>query len=525
MLKGLLLKAVVCGILCLLTGTSVISGMNGDILPTDFTKDGSQRTNQILDENSVICGYVKEIETGDPLVNVDVHLYWEDSQGNYGSNWTYTDTIGFYHFDTAAVEFRLYFYYEDYFNEHSSMMSVGENEMFWYNISLIPVPPETVFIFGFITDDSSGEPVEGASVNLQWNDDEGHYWSNYTTSNFSGYYFIGAIPGMTRLYVDCDDYYNYYSEYFFTQNNSLIWFNVSLVPYPPVSAVVCGYITDAGNGNPIPDASINLNCNTEYGSFNNYTNTNGIGFYSLGTIPGSVRIYVSESNYESTYSENYNIDENETLWINLSMEYEPEVTSRVRGYVVDNETYAAVRNAFVRFDWKDEAGHFYSEYTFTDQKGFYSIMAPKGTLQFLITGNGYTNQHISWFDIDENTEIWLNATLSPEITLIFTKPQLGIYIFNKSRFPLLSKFLSSSFPNFKPLIIGRLEITVNITKSTLGCNRVEFYIDNIHQWTDSEAPFTYYWNERSFSRHVIRAIAYDNAGPCTIETITVQKIL
>ena len=43
-----------------------------------------------------------------------------------------------------------------------------------------------------------------------------------------------------------------------------------------------------------------------------------------------------------------------------------------------------------------------------------------------------------------------------------------------------------------------MEITVNITKSTLGCNRVEFYIDISIAGTDTEAPFTYYWNRERF---------------------------
>jgi rubredoxin len=517
------LKAVVCGILCVVVG--MIPSITGDVVTRGHVKEEQQCVNTFSDENSVICGYVHDSETGDPLANVNVQQEWHDSQGNYWSNYTTTDATGFYHLNTAAVTFRLYFYYEDYFRGYSPMMSIGENEILWYNVSLIPIPPVTVHFSGFITDNFSGEPIQDAQISLNWRDAEGHYWYNYTSTNSSGYYYIGAIPGETYIYVYKNNYYSYSSDAFFTENNSLVWFNVSLVPYPPVCAIICGYVTDAQNGDPLPDASVNLYCTTEYGQWHNSTHTNTIGFFSVGSIQGVVDLSAYKTSYSSLWVDNLVINENETRWVNLSLEYQPKETSLIQGYVVDAETSAVVRNAFVRFDWKDAVGHFYSKYTFTDQKGYYWINAPKGELQFLFTGNGYSNQQVAWFEINENAECWLNASLSPEITLVFSKPQPGVYINNESIFPALAKILSRFFPKSKPLIIGPLEIVVNITKSTLGCNRVEFYIDGSYRWTDSEAPFTYYWRNISFFTHVIRVIAYDNAGPCRIETLTVRKIL
>jgi 5-hydroxyisourate hydrolase-like protein (transthyretin family) len=525
MKRNLISKVVVFGMIALCMSVSVVSGTNGSIWTISPGEEEYQYTSQISDENSMICGYVNDRDSGVPLANVDVEQDWWDSQGHYGWNSTQTNATGFYYFNTAAVDFQLYFTNEDYFREYSSTMSIGEHEILWYNISMIPIPPETVYFYGVITDNSSGEPVEGADIDIYWYDTEGHSWNNDTQSNSSGYYCLGAIPGETYITVYYDNYFRFYSEELFTENDSLIWYNISLIPFPSVSAIVCGYITDAQTGDPIPDASVNLHCYVEHGYFSNYTHTNGIGFYSLGTIPGSVDLYVYKLDYASSYSDNHLITEDETLWMNLTLEYEPMETSLLKGYVVDSETSSVVRNAFIRYDWKDDVGHFSSDYTFSDQKGFYSIPAPKGTIQLMITANGYTNQQSSWFDIDEYTELWFNTTLTPEITLKITKPQPGVYINNESRFPMLSKFISRFLPGFPPLIIGPIEITVNITRSTMGCNRVEFYIDHKYMWTDVEAPFTYYWRAIGFSKHVIKVIAYDNAGPCTIETLTVRKII
>ena len=484
-------------------------------------------TNQICDENSEICGFVSDNETGNPLDNVDVDFYWVDQQGNQGWNTTYTDAEGWYHFNTAAVDFVLDFSHSNYFHESSSWLSVGENEICWFNISLIPTPEQTVHIQGYITDNTSGEPIEGAEIVLYWTDNQGHYWENYSESNASGYYSIRSIPGRTQIIVDYLHYYFTYSIELFTENNSHIWLNISLIPYPPVSAQVYGYITDAELGDPIPDASVHLYCDTESGQFYNYTHTNEIGFYSIGTIPGDVVLMAYKNHYNTAWSTNYDIGENETIWVNLTLTFYPTENSRIKGYVIDSETHAAIRNAFIRYDWKDNAGHFFSRSTFTDQKGYYSINTPAGTVQCFITGDGYANQQTSWFFIEEYTEQWLNITLTPEIAVMFAKPQPGIFINNESRFPILSKILSRFFPKSIPLIIGPLEITVNVLKSSLGCNRVEFYIDTIYYGTDSRAPFTYYWNQTDSFKHTheIRVIAYDNAGPCTIETIRVRKLL
>jgi hypothetical protein len=519
MTKPLMTKAVICVILCVCIGMSVIPNTQG-------TQE-DQSMSLISDENSVICGYVTYYETGDPFENVYVYFHWQDSEGNQGSNWTYTDDTGFYQFNTTAVEFYLNFYHENYFEAHSNWMTIEENQILWFNTSLMLIPPQTVQFHGFISDNSTGELIDGAHISVIWDDYEGHFWENYTNSDSTGYYSIGAIPGRNLILVRQDNYFDYESEVFYTENNSVIWLNISILPFPPTSVLVQGFITDAETGDPIPYASVSIQCHHGEGYFHNSTSADEVGFYSMRTISGTLVVWASKSNYDATTSYYYEAVDNETLWFNFTMIFQPVENSEIKGYVMDSQTHGAVRNAFVRYDWKDQIGHFYSKYTFTDQKGFYSIKAPKGSVQFLITGNGYYNQQMPWFSVEDDTDYWMNTTLTPEISVVFTKPQPGIYINNESRFPLLSRILGRFFPQSKPLIIGPVEILVNVTKSSMGCDRVEFYIDSLYRGTDVQAPFTYYWNQPGFliQKHEIQVIAYDNAGPCTIETITVWKFI
>ncbi len=322
-----------------------------------------------------------------------------------------------------------------------------------------------------------------------------------------------------------ENYFNFRSQNIITEENTTIWLNISLIPYPPVSAKVCGYITDAQTNTPITDVHVHLDCKTETNDWwYNYTNTNEIGYYSLGTIPGRIDIYAHETNYGSSDSDYYYIDENETIWINLSLEFEPEENAFINGYVIDDETSGIVRNAFIQITWKDELGHFMSKNTFTDQKGFYSITVPNGSIQCLFTGNGYHGQQTSWFNIDKGETAWVNITLSPEINAKITKPLQGIYINNETRFPILNKFIQRFLPRFKPLIIGPITIEVNITESSMGCNRVDFYIDDNIVFTDNQKPYSYNWNTTGLGRHLLQIIAYDNAGPCDIDTIQVRTV-
>ncbi len=511
-------------VLCICISISAMPDIQGNGYPGEQSLQEKQPIRLKSDENSIICGYATYEETGDPFEDVYVDFHWHDAEGNQGSNWTRSDAAGFYHFNTTAVDFYLRFHYNEYFEVSSNWMTIGENQILWFNASMMLIPAQTVLFKGFVSNNDTGEPIEGASLYIIWDDAEGHYWNNFTYSDISGFYNFQTIPGENVLLVRKGNYFDYQSEVLSVENNTVIWMNVSLRPYPPPTVLVCGFITDAETGDPIPETIVSIQCHHDEGVSLNTTSSDEVGFYTMKSISGSLIVWASKQGYDATDSYYYEAGENETLWFNFTMEFQPTENSEIKGYVTDSQTHSAVSNAYVRYDWKDEIGHFYSKYTFTDPKGFFSIKAPQGSVQFLITGNGYHNQEIPWVPIEDDTDYWLNATLTPEISVMFIKPQPGFYINNESRFPLLSRVLGRFFPQSKPL--SPLEILVNVTESSQGCDRVEFYIDSLYCGTDDEAPFTYQWNQPSFLKHthLLQAIAYDNAGPCTIQTITVLKL-
>ena len=476
-------------------------------------------------ENALVCGYVTDFDTGLPIEYAEVELYWEDDEGNWDWNYTYTNQSGYYGINTAPGYIRLYFYADNYFYEYISTFTIKPYEIIWINQSLFPFPQVTVTLCGFIKNKVTDEPISSAYVDLDWEDDYGHSYDNGTYSNGSGFYKMGSPAGKLRIEVYADGYFDGRSDWFFVQENVTFWINLSLEPVPPQTAIVCGYILDKMTGMPIEDADINLYWRDEEGNSDwNYTETDAYGFYKMYTNAGRLKIYAYHSNYDSESSEYYWIEDNQTIWINLSMLYEPDETLTACGYVVDAVTLAPVKYAYVRYDWKDDEGHMYSKFTSCDRSGFYTISIPPGSAQFLITSFGYNEFTTSWVDFNESKNItWINVSISPEITIDIEKPLPGLYINDAHKTPFISKILKLLMPNIKPIIIGPITIEINITKNTSGVNRVEFYIDDIFQRSDNKEPYNYTWNKTAFFTHEIKVIAYDNAGTINIRTLRIRK--
>jgi hypothetical protein len=87
----------------------------------------------------------------------------------------------------------------------------------------------------------------------------------------------------------------------------------------------------------------------------------------------------------------------------------------------------------------------------------------------------------------------------PFVTI--TKPQEALYLRNQSILPLKV-----------PVILGFITIEVNATDDQSGVNKIDFYIDGVLKETDTIAPYSWTWSERTpFKfKHTIKVIATDN---------------
>jgi PKD repeat protein len=114
-------------------------------------------------------------------------------------------------------------------------------------------------------------------------------------------------------------------------------------------------------------------------------------------------------------------------------------------------------------------------------------------------------------DWSDPLEITTQDNKKPDIE--FIKPEKAIYIKNDKLIPF-----------FTTMIFGTLEINISAFDSS-GINSVEFYIDGEPKLEFLSEPYIYLWSEKSFGRHVLKIIAYDNAGNNAEEEIVVWKFL
>ena len=94
----------------------------------------------------------------------------------------------------------------------------------------------------------------------------------------------------------------------------------------------------------------------------------------------------------------------------------------------------------------------------------------------------------------------MTVAAPPEITL--DKPQRYFYLFDESIFPL----------PFRAIIIGKITVEVTAYDNEMGVEKVEFFLDDVSVYNDTEEPFRWIWSQRTIGRHALKVVVYNQAG-------------
>ena len=90
--------------------------------------------------------------------------------------------------------------------------------------------------------------------------------------------------------------------------------------------------------------------------------------------------------------------------------------------------------------------------------------------------------------------------VSPPL-LSIEKPKKGyLYVFDRAWLPIGIT-----------IILGRITIIANAIDES-GIEGVEFYVDDILKYNDTEQPYEWLWNEFAIGKHEVKVIAHDNKG-------------
>jgi len=114
-------------------------------------------------------------------------------------------------------------------------------------------------------------------------------------------------------------------------------------------------------------------------------------------------------------------------------------------------------------------------------------------------------------DWSDPLEVTIQDNEKPKLE--FVTPEKALYIKNKKIFPF-----------FTTVIFGTFEVNISAFDSS-GIKIVEFYIDGEPKLEFLSEPYRFNWSEKSFGRHVLKTIVYDNAGNNAEKEIVVWKFL
>ena len=160
-----------------------------------------------------------------------------------------------------------------------------------------------------------------------------------------------------------------------------------------------------------------------------------------------------------------------------------------------------------------------------------------GNTDHFVTAIGYDdNKNYACYDTWDKKAHWYDfskiasgnpwgiygATFCVFHGITITSPNASFYIFNRD---IMELFKNIQWPFSTPLIIGPIDIEIQESDNEFVIDRVEIYIDNDLKYEAAIGPYSWTWSERKplHFRHMIKVIAYDNAGNIARSELRVWK--
>jgi len=368
----------------------------------------------------------------------------------------------------------------------------------------IGISAETSVICGYVT--SSGQPINDALITVSGRINYQETYTNSTTTDPTGFYFMHVPAMRIRIAVSAQGYCDKSNNQLQVIENHTYWANLSLVPKPLETAVICGYISSEQNGTPLA-ANVSLQWQgSQVDTYRNITVTDENGFYQMNVAPGQVDLDISKDGYYSDSRDELNITDSQTLWVNVTLYPFPLETSTVCGYLTDSTTGSPLMGVRIDATWVNfSIGHEYTREAQTNASGFFSMPIAPGELYIDLHRYEYNYYDPYRHDAPPGKPLWMNISLQQysSISVDITKPLRALYQNNQRIIPWSST-----------LIIGPIGIEATSADFFHGpggqwqVQKVEFYIDGALKATVTTEPYLWSWTAKTSGKHTIKVIAY-----------------
>jgi hypothetical protein len=387
-------------------------------------------------------------------------------------------------------------------------------------IGFLGVSAETAVLCGFVTN-SSGQPITNAMVTVSGRINYQEYYTNTTMTDTTGFYFMHVPAMRIRVTVSAQGYCDKNAGQYQIIENHTYWVNASLVPRPPETAIVCGYITSAQNGSPLA-ANVSLRWQiSQQETYQNTTVADMNGFYRMNVAPGWIDLDFSKEGYFTESRDELNITSAQTLWINMSLYLLPLETTSICGYITNGSSGAPLEGTRIDVTWLNATiNHEYSKETQTNSSGYFSMPIAPGELYLNLHENEYNFYDPYRHDALDGKPLWMNLSLQPmSISVDIAKPLRALYLHNQRLFPW------SSTKIIGPITIEATGMDFFYEPGQWQVQKVEFYIDNDLKATVNAEPYSWDWTAKTIGKHTIKIVAYGFHNDTASKEVEVTKFL
>ncbi|MBN2602628.1 MAG: carboxypeptidase regulatory-like domain-containing protein [Candidatus Thermoplasmatota archaeon] len=378
----------------------------------------SPKATPSLSENITVKGFIKDNATGNPINRAEIIILYPVNNLELGVLSTLSDTLGFYKIDINVDQILLFVRKDFYYSTYGSFNNI-ENQNLWANYSLEPgAPKKTSEVKGYIKDSKNYVPIKDSLVLLAWFDDKSHADIDFEFTNTNGYYTFDIAPGKIQLIAFSKGYFGNYSDYYNIVGYYSLKIDLFLYPIPPENSVVNGHVINNLTKACIPNAEVELQWRDEMEhSIYNHTYSDEDGYYEINVAAGMIYVraeadgYFIDYIYDPGYTE---IDEYETLSIDIELYPKPPKNSIVKGYVTDYDTGEAIGDVELKVNWDDDENHYDYFSDSTDTFGYYQINIPAGNIDIRTYANDYFSSYVYVVNgINDNEVKWVNISLHP----------------------------------------------------------------------------------------------------------------
>jgi hypothetical protein len=210
-----------------------------------------------------------------------------------------------------------------YYTEYVDDIFIYEEETLTIDFPLEKKLKETAKVYGYVTDNSNGNPIEGASIYLHWEDGNDHYDSNNSDADSNGYYSMNVARGIIYISAGISGYFYEDRDEINIEENATVRIDFSLDRRPVENVIIKGFITDDLTNEPLMNAYILMSWNDGDGHhYVNRTQSDKEGFYQIHVPQHGIELQFHLSGYESHSISEINLQNHEYLWMNVSLTME-----------------------------------------------------------------------------------------------------------------------------------------------------------------------------------------------------------